>query len=292
MKSFAIKEEKHMKKNVKLAIYGALIGDYFGCRWEFTDKKPETKEEALKTNDYENWLTDDSVCTLAIAKAVLTFFKTGMPMQYCAKKCLLEVCRSHPSSYGGRFHRWLAENGNTDTNSLGNGASMRVSPIGLYADTLGQAHIWAHDATVVSHSHPIAIVWAQIVAELVFLAKEGKFNIDDMKRYIEVYHPEEYKMISCLDLEDLHKNYPWHDEKSQTTVPQAIYCFLSSDSFEDALFRSLYIGGDADTIAAITCSIAAPYYGDEQVKPFLNRIPTAGDLEEIAVEFSENFLSE
>lgn len=279
-----------MKKDIKLSIYGALIGDYFGCRWEFTDRKPNSIEEALITYPEENWLTDDTVCTLAVASAVLLHHKTGKDMEECAKHEILRICRSHPSSYGGRFYEWLANNGEIETNSLGNGASMRISPIGLYADNLEQARKYAEQATIVSHSHPIAVVWAQIVACLVFMAKEG-YSIEDMKEMVMNDYPEEWKMISELDLEDLHKNYPWHDEKSQTTVPQAIYCFLTSNSFEDALYRSLYIGGDADTIAAITCSIAAPYYGDRQVKPFLYRIPSAEDLEDIAIEFSETFLS-
>lgn len=279
-----------MKKDVTLSIYGAAIGDYFGCRWEFTDKKPESMHEAFQTHSETNWLTDDTVCTLAVASAVLLHHKTGKPMEWCARKEILRICRSHPSSYGGRFYNWLLCNGDIETNSLGNGASMRISPIGLYVDNLEQARRFAEDVTVVSHNHPTAVVWAQIVSCLVFMAKEGH-TIQEMCEMLSTDYPNEWKMILELDLEDLHKNYPWHDEKSQTTVPQAIYCFLTSSSFKNALYHSLYIGGDADTIAAITCSIAAPYYGDAQVKPLLNRIPTAGDLEEIAVEFSETFLS-
>ena len=50
-------------------------------------------------------------------------------------------------------------------------------------------------------------------------------------------------------------------ETCQATVPQAIECFLESESFEDAIRTAISLGGDSDTIAAITGAIAGAYYG-------------------------------
>ena len=59
------------------------------------------------------------------------------------------------------------------------------------------------------------------------------------------------------------------------SVPVAIYTFLESDSFEDAIRKSISIGGDSDTIAAISGSIAEAYYGidDEIIKDVNKYIP-------------------
>ena len=62
-----------------------------------------------------------------------------------------------------------------------------------------------------------------------------------------------------FDLEDLHKNYK-HNERYQESVPQTLYCFLSSSSFSDCLKRVCYIGRDADTKGYIACAIASAYY--------------------------------
>jgi ADP-ribosylglycohydrolase len=56
------------------------------------------------------------------------------------------------------------------------------------------------------------------------------------------------------------------DETCQVTVPQAIICFLESTSFEHAVRLAVSIGGDSDTIAAITGSIAEAHYG---IPPYL-----------------------
>ena len=278
-----------MKKGIEYSIYGAPIGDFYGSYWEFLNKKPVDKKDAFKLKGREHDITDDTICTIAIAKACLDNEKNGLGMEKNAKNALLEICGTNPAPYGQRFYYWLQYGGCFDTNSLGNGASMRISPVGLSAKTIEEARENARLATKVSHSHPIGIVYAEIVAQLVFMAKEGN-TIDEMKAFLKKNYPTEWLIIENCELEDLHKNYTWHDETSQNTVPQAIYCFLSSDSFEDCLYRSLYVGGDSDTLCAISCSIAAPYYGDEQLAKFLWNLPHFNDLEPICELFKRKFL--
>ena len=74
------------------------------------------------------------------------------------------------------------------------------------------------------------------------------------------------------------------------SVPQAIYCFLISDNFEQTLRNALSIGGDVDTIGAIACSIASAYYDIpekilEQAKQFISP-----QYNNVLTQFSQKYL--
>ena len=189
-----------MKEKHTLALYGAPIGDFYGSYWEFLDRKPKDKKDAFKLRGRPHRITDDTIATIAIAKACLDNAKNKKGMEWNAKRCLLDICATHRAPYGARFYQWLAMQGQIDTESLGNGASMRISPVGLSAKTLEEARDNARLATKVSHSHPIAIVYAEIVAQLVFLAKEGH-TIEEMKGFLKKEYPSEWTLIDNCELE-------------------------------------------------------------------------------------------
>ena len=184
---------------------------------------------------------------------------------------------------------WLHSKNPLPYNSLGNGAAMRVSPCGLAAKSLDEAYIKAYDATATTHDHPYGLLYGTLTAELVFMAKGAKDKAE-LEAFIQKRYPDVCAYVKSMDLETLHREYAFN-ELSQTTVPQAIFCVLDSESFSDCLAKSLYIGGDSDTLAAISCSIAAPLYGDEQVKPFLKNLPALpSDLARIVDMFQREYL--
>lgn len=285
-------------KTTKYAIYGALIGDYYGSYWEFKIEKPKDLADALRlrpqTKYGGHYYTDDTFMTVAIAKAVLDCCKrdclSSESLAESAIKYMREVGKSHPSSYGGSFGAWLRSEDTEPYYSFGNGAAMRVSPIGLSARTPKMCFYYAQAVTEVTHNHPYGIEGGVCVALLVYMAKNG-YSKSQMKAFLKNEHPNYWKRIKRgMTLRSLHRDYQFN-ETCQDTVPQAIYCFLTSKSFSDCLARSLYIGGDSDTLAAISCSIAAPFYGDEQVKPFVMALPEPPeDLHRIIKVFSYKYL--
>lgn len=227
-------------------ILGAIIGDYVGSVYEF--KNIRTKEFALYTD--KNFLTDDSIMTLAVKeilesgyindkeKIIKTFKKWG---------------RKYPNrGYGGTFGWWLNSNSNDPYYSFGNGAAMRVSPVGWYANSEEEVIDFATKVTEVTHNHPEGIKGAIVTAMCVYYARIGKSK-EFIKKYVEKHYNIDF------DYEDLRKNY-WFNETCQDTVPQAIYCFLISKDFEDCVRTTISIGGDCDTTAAISCAIAEAYY--------------------------------
>ncbi|MCZ7611705.1 MAG: ADP-ribosylglycohydrolase family protein [Ignavibacterium sp.] len=231
---------------------GAITGDIVGSVYEFTDVKPEFNFPLFSP---ESEFTDDTVLTVALADSILS------NLDYKVK--LSEYYQLYPDcSYGLRFHEWANSNNPQPYNSWGNGSAMRVSPIGWAYNDLDTVLLKAKESSQVTHNHPEGIKGAQATAASIFLARTGasKFQI---KEYIQ----ENFNYNLNFDLEELRKHYRFN-ESCQQTVPQAIYTFLVSDSFEDSIRKAIYIGGDSDTLACINGSIAEAFYGGvpEEIK--------------------------
>lgn len=230
---------------------GAIIGDIVGSRFEWNNNK--TKHFEL-LND-KCFFTDDTVMTLAIAKAILHSKSDYSDLSSLSIKYMQEVGRNYPScGYGGSFGLWVFSNNPKPYNSFGNGAAMRVSPVGFVAKSLDQAISLSKKVTEVTHNHPEGIKGAEATAVAIYLARNG-YNINDIKNYIDKHY---YKMNFTLD--EIRDTYKFN-ETCQDTVPQFIMAFLESTSFEDAIRNAISIGGDSDTLAAITGGIAEACYG-------------------------------
>lgn len=230
---------------------GSIIGDIVGSRFEWNNIK--TKEFDFLT--YKCFVTDDSIMSLAIAKAILDCKGDYHNLSRLAVSNMQEIGRPYPDSgYGGMFREWMYSDHPRPYNSFGNGAAMRVSACGFAASTLEEAKLLSKKVTEVTHNHPEGIKGAEATTAAIFLARIGK-NILEIRDYIsENYYPMNFTLDSIRD------SYEFN-ETCQDTVPQAIMAFLESTSFEDAIRNAISIGGDSDTLAAITGGIAEAYYG-------------------------------
>jgi type I restriction enzyme M protein len=231
---------------------GAIIGDIIGSRFEWNNIK--TKEFDLLADRCE--FTDDSVMSLAIAAALLAWDGGDYDrLGELAVQSMRDIGQPYPHcGYGGRFARWMYEDDPCPYNSFGNGAAMRVSACGWVARSLDEARLLSRAVTDVTHNHPEGIKGAEATAVCVFLARTGK-SIPEIRGYVDRHY---YLMDFTLD--GIRANYTFN-ETCQDTVPQAIMAFLESTDFEDAIRNAISIGGDSDTLAAITGSIAEAYYG-------------------------------
>lgn len=236
---------------------GAIIGDIVGSKYEFNNIR--TKNFNFFSPDC--FFTDDSVMTFAIFKALLDCKGNYKKLEKYAEKEMRTFGKMYPNkSYGARFNLWLQNNNSKSYNSYGNGSAMRVSPVAYFAKSLTDVISMSFLVTKPTHGHPEGVKGAEATAVATWLALHHKTK-EEIKNYIEEHY---YKLD--FDYEDLIKNYEF-SEICETTVPQAIYCFLISDSFEDAIRTGISIGGDSDTLCAIIGAIAEAYYGiDEQTK--------------------------
>jgi ADP-ribosylglycohydrolase len=223
---------------------GAIAGDIIGSVYE---------HYPIKTKNFPLFhprccFTDDTVLTIAIAKAILD------DRNYL--KAVLQLGRKYShAGYGGSFMRWLQSNKPTPYNSWGNGSAMRVSPVGFAFNTIDTVLKEAALTAEISHNHPEGVKGAQATALAVFLARTTK---DKSRIRSEVVKRFGYDLNRSL--EDIRPTYRF-DISCQGTVPQAVIAFLEADSFEDAVRNAISLGGDSDTLACITGGIAEAYYG-------------------------------
>ena len=227
---------------------GALAGDIIGSPYEFYNTK------SMDFELFTEWtkFTDDSVMTLAVAKWLIE------DAEHSARhliRCMQELGRRYPrAGYGGNFDWWLRQENPQPYNSWGNGAGMRVSPVGLYAKTLDDALVLAEISASVSHNHPEGIKGAQAIAASVFLCKDGKSK-QEIKEYVE----ETFGYNLSRTIDDIRPNY-YFDVSCQGSVPEAIIAFLEGNSFEEVIRLAISIGGDSDTIGCMAGAIAACRY--------------------------------
>ncbi len=230
---------------------GAIIGDIVGSVYEWKNHK--SKDFTLLT--YKNHFTDDTVMSLAVAKALLMSQSDYSDLSEMVVKYMREVGRNYPDcGYGGSFYKWMFSDDPKPYMSYGNGAAMRVSACGFAAKTLEEAILLSRKVTEVTHNHPEGLKGAESTAVAIYLAKSGR-NLLEIRDYINKNY---YSLNFRLD--DIRESYEFN-ETCQGTVPQAIEAFLESTNFEDAIRNAISLGGDSDTIAAITGSIAEAYYG-------------------------------
>lgn len=224
---------------------GAIIGDIVGSRFEFNNTNSTDFELFTDECSY----TDDTICTVAIADAILN--------KKSYKDSLLEWCRKYPNpkgAYGASFARWIHEKDPQPYNSYGNGSAMRVSPVGWAFDGYQKVLSQAQLSALPSHNHIGGIFGAQCVADLIFHLRTGKIDKEAIKRCIKASFGYEIRSVNHI------RKFNSFNETCHVTVPQAISCFLEANSFEETIRLAVSIGGDSDTIAAIAGSIAESYY--------------------------------
>lgn len=252
---------------------GAIIGDIVGSIYEWNNIK--TKDFPLFQD--KCFFTDDTVMTCAVAEAVMNGGKKDDFITAMKK-----YGRMYPNSgYGGRFGAWLMSEDNEPYNSFGNGSAMRVSPCAWVMDCgfCARTGVWpangramAKLSAEVTHNHPEGIKGAMATADAIFMARFyfggycGDYgrpindNPAECKRRIKKHIEEEYGYDLSKTLDEIRPTYRFN-ETCQETVPQAITAFLESMDFEDAIRNAISLGGDSDTLAAITGSIAEAAYG-------------------------------
>jgi len=229
-------------------MYGAVIGDIIGSVYE--GSKPRPKDFPLFVNLSRP--TDDSVCTIAVADCLLN---NGDPAEY-----LRRWCNKYPNAgYGGMFRSWMRNPEAPAYGSWGNGAAMRISPVGFFANSIEVVACISDRVTEVTHNHPEALRCARATAAAIHMARSGRSVVEirnflsldcgyDMSRSIDEIRPTHRFDVSCPG-----------------TLPPALTCALEAKSYEDAIRNAVSLGGDVDTIACIAGGLAEALFGVPEV---------------------------
>ena len=228
---------------------GTIIGDIAGSAYEFANYRAKDFQPFFHLNAR---FTDDTVCTIAIADALLTGRDPAATLR--------DWCRRYYDNggWGQCFALWIGDDDMGPYNSLGNGGAMRVSSAGLLAESVDEAIALANHVTAITHNHPEGMRGAASTAVAIYLAKTGS-PPTAIREFIEQRF--EYNLSKSVDV--IRIGYR-HSEKSQDTVPQALICALDATNFEDATRNAISIGGDSDTIAAIAGGVAEAMFGIDE----------------------------
>ncbi|CZQ84899.1 ADP-ribosylglycohydrolase family protein [Trichococcus ilyis] len=244
---------------------GAIIGDIVGSRFEWHNHKDKHFE--LFTEDCR--MTDDSIMTLAVAKALMETEKASARDSNDYDPLLARMSVTYMQKFGRRypecgfsraFFQWIVSDDPQPYNSFGNGAAMRISPVAHTAKSEEEVRRLSAAVTGVSHNHAEGLKGAEATAMAIYLARSGSSKEEIRNRIGANY----YTLGFTLD--GIRGAYRFTTD-CQATVPQAIEAFLESASYEDAIRNAVSLGGDSDTLAAIAGAVAEAHYGiPEQMK--------------------------
>lgn len=233
---------------------GAIAGDIAGSIYEARPWLGPGKDFPVFTS--QSRFTDDTVMSVAVAEALVRGYGNPDLTREEIVRCMHDYGHKYPhAGYGGRFACWIGLKNPKPYNSFGNGSAMRVSPVAWAYDTIEDVEKYAQISAEVTHNHPEGIKGACAVAGAVFL---GRMNHG--KREIRDYVTGKYGYDLDRPLADIRETYHF-DVTCQGSVPEAIIAFLESVDFEDAVRNAIWLGGDADTQAAMAGSIAEAFYG-------------------------------
>lgn len=277
---------------------GAILGDIAGSRFEFSNNRTKPKE--LFTDDC--FPTDDTWLLEQIAYIMFMYSQGEYSFDTDYKRFRNDVLYRtiqqvimHPDAgWGLRFLGWvqdiirknniaiyrsfnfpLADFTNvkgfikyTSNDSAGNGCATRVVSVPYFSKSLEECKELTHEIVSITHNHPDSYKASECLTTSMYMALHNKTR-DQIRHNILSYYPE----VANMTYTQLNKEYHY-TELAKDTVPQAMVCFLESKDFKDALNMAISIGGDADTLGAITGALAEAFYGwkslKEEIFPLIN----------------------
>ncbi len=266
-------------------MYGAILGDMIGSPYEF-DRGDKTKDFDLFSDDAT--FTDDTVMTVAVGEALMDVGADAADeeIEAAVRSAMLSWGEKYPDAgYGGHFAVWLKEDDPQPYNSFGNGSAMRVSAAGWLYDSLTHTQEVARATAEVTHNHPEGVKGAEAVASAIYMARTGSSKAD-----IKAYLTETYGYDLSRTCDEIRPTYH-HVESCQETVPEAVTAFLEGTDFEDVIRTAVSLGGDCDTLAAISGSIAEAFYGVPELFIWECNARLTPDLKKVVDRFEEEAFS-
>lgn len=231
-------------------MWGSIIGDLAGSVYEYSQIKEVTPVEVDELIKEDSFYSDDTILTIAVLDAILNDRDYCKYLKEYGKRFISyrpDVTPYFKTSFSPGFIKWL-ESDEVGC-SMGNGAMMRIAPVGFMFDDLETVREESVKATSPSHNNSESIKCAQVVASIIYLARNG-------------YSKNE--IIDLLDLNISFKPFAKFNYTCSDTIGNCLYAVFSTDSFESALREVISYGGDTDTNACIVGGMAEAFYGVDQ----------------------------
>jgi len=301
--------------NIKTKYLGGMIGSALGDAIGELAFRYHRKDELCAQLDRlkEFRYTDDSAMSIGLAESILgkgcldqqdlgeTFknnfhkepwrgYASGPPTIFSMVEQLgITYAEAAGTLFGG-------------TGSLGNGAAMRVVPVGLFFHNSSDLYEMARMSAAVTHAHPVGIDGAAVQAKAIALAvkldQREAFPSETFTNTLRDFAgtPEmKEKMVLVQESINANTTPPFAAEQLGRSVavheslPFALFSFLRHPkSFEDCLFCAILHGGDRDTLGAMACAISGAYVGIKAIhKSWREKLENRSYIEDLAVRLSE-----
>ena len=242
-------------------MYGAIIGDLSGSIYEYDQTKEIKSIKVDKIIEDNAFYSDDTILTIAIADAILHDKDYDKYLRYYIKKYKDYKPNFKPyfkTAFSPSLIKW--SNANTSGTSKGNGAMMRISPIGYLFETEEEVITNSKLATIPSHNSKESIDCATKIALIIFYLRKG-ISLDEIYKKLNVKPvliPFDHFNTTCIE-----------------TIDNCLYTLYNSNDFEDAIRKTIKLGGDTDTNACIVGSMAEALYGidDKLIEQANKKLP-------------------
>jgi ADP-ribosyl-[dinitrogen reductase] hydrolase len=263
---------------------GLAVGDAVGAPLEFSPRgtfKPieDMIEGGYFTLKIGEW-TDDTAMALCLADSLLNKngFDAKDQMDHYSKWFLegLFSCRNEAFGMGQTFMNSIIQYhitgdpyiGMSRPKRPGNGCIMRLAPIPIYYyPDLEKIIRYSGESSKTTHGMPESIFASRLFGEILALALAGKSK-EEILFSSQIEDPDCPEIISGI----ARGNYSTKPESEiESTffagkcLEAALWCFLKTDNFRDAILKAANLGGDADSTAAVCGQVAGAYYGIDSI---------------------------
>jgi len=279
------------------SLVGTGVGDSLGARDEGSLRYRERREIGPR-------YTDDTHMMIGVAESLIE--NRGFNGKHMIKTFIKNYEAEPWRGYGPgppRIFRLIKQGESWDKaseklysgGSFGNGSAMRIAPIGcFYYDNPTLLREIAYKSSRLTHSHPLGMEGAALQAYAIALGMRSKGLLDknaflgDLESFVkaDVYKRKIKKIRALLSvkadrtavIKELGNGIA-----AFNSVPTAIYSFLANSSFEEAVVYAVSLGGDTDTIGAMTGAIAGAYWGIEAIpQRWRDRLENGKFIEKLA----------
>lgn len=309
---------------VKNSLYGFIVGDAMGVPVEFEDReklinKPVTSMLGYGSHDVEAGVySDDTSMTLATMDSIIKqngiinyndiadkFCNWVNNNEYTATNKVFDIGMTTKYALIKYFNNKIDATmcGGTNINENGNGSLMRMLPIALYCfykniKDDNEIFTLVKNSSSITHAHDISILGCYIYVRYVISLLETKNKISsynfikklDYSMFIEEVKLE-YSRIIFSDISTLNINDINSSGYVVDTLEAVFWIILNCSSYNESIIGAINLGGDTDTIGAITGSIAGILYGYDNIsKRWISKLKNKDYIDEIIIKFENTFV--
>lgn len=284
-------DSEEIRKKFLGSLLGVAIGDAIGASREGYRMATEHEIELITSISHPLRYTDDTHMTIGVAESLVECH--GFNGAHMASRFIDNYSKEPWRGYGPgppRVFNMIKSGEAWDKaaahiyrgGSFGNGAAMRVAPIGLlFWNNHAKLKEVTYLASMITHSHILGMEGAALQAMAIALAiadnPDKPLNTQSFTARLlnfateDVYHTKIDKFGTLLEHPDDRQkvvNQLGHGIEAFNSIPTAIFAFLSNaQDFISTVIYAVSLGGDTDTIASMAGAISGAYLGIDALPP-------------------------